>query len=528
MADSPSAPFSLDFQPGISRDGTNFDSSRWLDCLWARWRLGRPRKMGGFSNAFAGLKGVPRRIHMFYDGTNIIAHIGTTNSIQQVIINAATGAFVSTADRTPAGFAASIYNGFTMDAIFDTTSQAVQLLVHYTQDTRFLSNPVPTLPLIGIINAQTPLAGLVQPGNLFGGTYAAPFVSGGIVCSQPYAWAFDTAGKVSWSAPNLPNYLGVVGGTSGAGTARISAQKIVQGIALRGGGVNSPAALFWTLSELISATFIGGVPVWAFNTVSPSASILSSDSVVEYDGLYFWAAVGRFMVYNGTVVELPNTQNQDWFFDNLNWQYAARCQAFKIPQYGEIWFCAPLFGNTECSHAVIYNVRENCWYDTVLPNGGRSCGYFAQGLRYPIMCGSTANANGLWDMWLHENGTDQVNADNSVAPIRSYVETGWLGGPKNTPPSDDGLSIQQLEPDIIQTGDLSTWLVYAPNARANTNVTNALPIRFTPMTPQEQLVSFNETSRLFKLHIESNVIGGSYILGRNLLHGQTSDARRVS
>src|SRR5215469_17281926 len=94
----------LNFLPGIQRDGTMLDSDRAIDGQWCRWRLARPRKMGGFFRAYNGLAGVPRRINMFYQGKNTYVHIGTGKSLQQVVLDR-NGRVISVADRTPALFA---------------------------------------------------------------------------------------------------------------------------------------------------------------------------------------------------------------------------------------------------------------------------------------------------------------------------------------------------------------------------------------------------------------------------------------
>lgn len=522
-----SSPFVLDFKPGVQRDGTEFDSDSFLDALWCRWRLGKPRKMGGFKQITNRLSGVPRRIHCFYTGGNIIAHVGTVAGIQQVVFDA-TGALVSISDRTPPTFGAGANVGFTMDAIFDTTSAVVQLMVHAVPDTSALATTINTTPFIGQIDSTSPLAAFSAPADVGGGVWRAPSVSGGIVSVQPYAFDFSSDGNVGWSAPNLPLTLGVTQGSTGAGQARISAQKIVQGMPLRGGGSQSPAAIFWSLSEVITASFVGSASgTFAFNTVSPSSSILSSDGIIEYDGLYFWAGADRFLVFNGTVNEVPNKFNQDFFFDNLTPAYEARTFAFKVPRYGEIWWCACLFGATEPNWAVIYNLRENCWYDTPLPNGGRSAAYFAQGFRFPIMGGSVLDGTHGYKLWFHETGVDEVTGSTSAA-IRSYFETGWFGGPRNTPPDDRGLSFDQFEPDIEQRGELSVTVIGAPNARTQpiTGPTVVLPA--VPSSSQGAFASFvpKQSLRLMRLRVESNVLGGNYIVGRNLGHGQPGDMRK--
>lgn len=522
-------PFVLNFKPGIARDGTTFDSDQYSDGLWCRWRLGRPRKMGGYRQITNQLSGTPRRIHMFYQNGQVIAHVGTVSGIQQVVFTHQTGELISISDRTPSTFTAGNNIGFTMDAIFDTTSSVVQLVVHFVPDMGEIATATTIVPVIGQIDATTPLAPFTDP-SPSDGTWTQPAISGGIVCVQPYVFDFDSNGLVQWSAPNLPLYLGVTGGSSGAGQARISAQKIVAGAPLRGGGTQSPAALFWSLSEVITATFVGSANgVFRFNTVSPSSSILSSRAVIEYDGLYFWVGVDRFLVFNGTVTEVPNPTNQDWFFNNLTPNFEDRTFAFKVPRFGEIWWCAAMFGSTEPNYAVIYNVRENCWYDTMLPNGGRGAAYYAQGFHYPVMGGTLDSYDGAYSLWMHEYGVDELRG-NTARPVRSYFETGILGGPKNDPPDDKGLSFQQLEADIDQTGDLEVYLLGQANARAPVVQGTTITLPAIPNTPQEQFASFTEKIplRLARLHVESNTLNGNYIVGRNIAHAQPAEARLMS
>jgi hypothetical protein len=519
----PESAVPLNFNPGLQRDGTALDSTRYLDALWTRWRLGRPRKMGGYKRITNQVAAIPRRIHLYYAGNTIIAHIGTSNGIQQVVFDI-NGNVISVNDRTPAAFQGGPNIGWTIDAIFDTTSSVVQIVAHGVADLLALANPSPATPFIGELTATSKLSAFTSP-NPSSGTWTQPNVAGGIVCVQPYLFDYDANGFVGWSAPNLPGYLGVTGGSTGAGSARVSAQKIIAGMPLRGGASNTPAAIFWSLSEVIVASFIGSPAFFAFNTLSPSSSILASDAVIEYDGLYFWPGVDRFLVFNGTTVEVPNGQNQDWFFNNLTPGLSAKTFAFKIPRYGEIWFCAPMFGNTEPSHAAIYNIRENYWYDTQLPADFRTCGYFAQGFPTPIMGSAVPDTTG-YKLWMHETGNDAVDG-NALSAIRSYFETPAFAGPKLDPPDDHGYSLAQLEPDFVQTGDMTVTPTGAFNARSGEFAGQAVPIPATPQGPQDQLASFKFERRLPRLHFESNTLGGSYISGRHVLHGQQGDSRRT-
>lgn len=516
-------PLALNFKPGVQRDGTNVDSDSCIASLWNRFRLARPRKMNGYHMASDDLIGIGRRIHMFYNGDQTIIHVGTSKSLQQIILDS-NGNFVSTHDRTPLAFPGGPSPGWSLDALFDTTSSAVTLVAHAVPNIDTIGNTTRGPIYTGIIDAVTPLTALTPPGDPEGGDYTAPSVAGGIVCIQPYVFDFDLDGFIGWSSPNNVQKLGLKQGTSGAGNARASAQKIVTGLPVRGSGTSPPAALFWSLSELISANYVGGSPIFAFNTISPNSSILSAQSVIEYDGLYFWAGVDRFLVYNGTVVEVENPYNQDFFFDNLNWAAAGKSFVTKVPRYGEIWFCAPLFGATEPNFAVIYNIREKCWYDTELPNGGRTAGYFAQGFRYPVMT-SPVPSGGAYKLWLHEHGKDQTG-DGDPEPIRSYFETPFIGGPRNSPPDDKGISFLQLEADIRQVGDMVVWVSGSWNPRAGDYSTGAAFLKANPETT-EQLVGLNSARRLGRLHFESYTLNGDYIVGRSVVHVESSDALKT-
>lgn len=512
----------LDFAPGIQRDGTRLDTDCAVDALWCRWRNRRPRKMFGYKSLLANMDAAGRRVHMFYLGDKVYAHIGTGKSLLQIVLNQS-GEVLSTANRTPDIYPSGPDAGWTLDAIFDTTSSVTQLVAHSTPNIGITATATKTIPYIGDITTTDKLVPLNYTGSDTEATYDTPEISGGIACIQPILFSFDSDGGIGWSAPNLPNTLGVHGGSSGAGRARVSAQKIIAGMPIRGGGANSPAGIFWSLSEVIIAQYVGN-PVWfAFSTISPSSSILSAQSVIEYDGLYYWAGIDRFLCFNGTVREVPNKYNADWFFDNMNWSQSGKAFAFKVPRFGEIWFCAPLFGATEPSHAVIYNVRENCWYDTELPNGGRSAAYFAQGFPYPIMSGCTAGSDG-YSLWLHEYGFDQVVGD-VITPIQSYFETPVLGGSRGNPPISDGVSCGTMEPDFVQSGALTANVTGGWNARSGDAPGEIVSIPEQPGAQLEQIASFKDSRRQPRIHVESNVLGGNYIAGRSLLHIQKGDGK---
>jgi hypothetical protein len=219
-------------------------------------------------------------------------------------------------------------------------------------------------------------------------------VSGGVVTLHPYVFVYGNNGLIKNSgAGNVQDWV-----SADANEVSVATGKIVQGLPVRGGS-NAPSGLFWSLDSLIRVSYIGGAGTppqyWRYDLISSQSSILSAQSVIEYDGIYYWCGVDRFLLYNGVVKEIPNNMNQNYFFDNLNYAEREKVWVTKVPRFGEIWWLYPRGTATECTDAVIYNVRENIWYDTGEALGAqRSAGYFSQIFPFPISADWNLNASG--------------------------------------------------------------------------------------------------------------------------------------
>jgi hypothetical protein len=363
--------------PGIKRDGTRLEGDQYVDGEWCRFQRGLPRKIGGYRaiNKFA--RGLPRTLAGYTQDKQTYVHMGSSDRVERFFIDGAYNTSLIV-DRTPASsFTADPNNLWQFAFAYDTTNGnqlVAQVAPNLDCVCNSLGGEIYTGDLLGT-GALVPVPALNKPANFS--------VTGGVAALPPYTFAFGNDGYVAWSVPNKPDdYVG-----SGAGNAYVTAQKIVRGIALRGGPGNSPSGLLWAADALIRASYVGGTATFQFDTISTETSILSAASVIEYDGVFYWAGTDRFLMFNGVVREVENNLNLNFFFDNLNMEQRQKVFAVKVPRYGEIWWCFPKGGSIEPNHAVIYNVRENTWYDTPLPNGGRGAGLFPTVFQKPIMTG---------------------------------------------------------------------------------------------------------------------------------------------
>src|SRR6185369_14779719 len=138
--------------------------------------------------------------------------------------------------------------------------------------------------------------------------------------------------------------------------------------------------------------------------------------------------------------------------------------AFKVPRWGEIWWCYPRGSATECTHAVILNVREGTWYDTELPGSGRSAGLYAKVYSKPFMVDVDLTATG-YTLWQHETGTDSV-LGSTVDPIPAHFTTSEISMLGTQQPADKTLRCARIEPDFVQTGNMTVTITGRANARA--------------------------------------------------------------
>lgn len=537
------SPIQLRSVPGIKRDGTKFEGNNYVDGQWVRFQRGLPRKIGGYRQISNYAGGIVRQFYTQALNNFVYTHIGHNNGIQKFTLDY-DGNTSAPIDRTPAGFVASDNYAWNFDAMYDGAGSGTVIIANATDTLDDISEGTPLPIWIGDIYGTSALTPIVDATK-------GPILScGNILVLHPYLFVLCKNGYIRWSDANDPTNFS----TGDAGDAFISSSKLVKGLPLRGGNQN-PAGILWTLDSVIRVTYVGGDAVFEFDTITASTSVLATNGIIEYDGIFFWAALDRFMMYNGVVKEVENNINLNYFFDGLNYKYANKIFAMKVPRYGEIWWCYPRGNATECTHAVIYNVRENTWYDTELPNGGRSAGIYAQVFRSPLMAGIapvpaptpqfritedddlritedgdyriTDTGSDTYKIWRHEVGSNEIDGQQ-INAIQSYFETSDLTMVVSDEPKNFSLGIKCIEPDFVQSGNMSVQIVGRINARAQEVYGPKMYFPAVATQPDEELVFFKEQRRELRFRFESNTIDGDYQMGQILVHIEQGDGRMRS
>lgn len=496
-------------RPGIKRDGTRFDGDFYTDGLWTRFQRGLPRKIGGYRSISKYLAEPSRGLTAFADGELVYCHSGGSSKLERFTIDTEANSSVMT-DRTPVGLAVSANNKWMFDYAYNTTGTDQVILAHCAPNDAALANATGGQIFIGDVLGTSALTAVTLPANAN--------ATGGIVNLSPYLFYYGSYGIVGWSKAGHPDDLA----TGDSGQARPWGTKIIKGLPLRAGSGSAPAGLFIAYDAVLRSSFAGGAAVFNFDTIATGTSIISPDAALDVDGVIYWAGVDRFFMFNGVVREVPNSMNVNWFFDNIN--PAARTKVFAMaqPRFGEIWWCYARGEATECSHAVIYNIREQSWYDTPLPAVGRTAAQFSNFFPAPLMTSADGTTN---KVWIHESGVDEVDGA-AVAPIESYFETCDISL-MSMKGQNSKVRISAIEPDFVQRGPMTVQVTGRANARAREIYSTEFAFPEDPTEPSEQIVVLKEQRRQLRLKFTSNVVGGDYQMGKVMAHLEPGDGTKV-
>ena len=578
--------YNLSIAPGIQRDGTLFDAPCYVDGVWVRFQRGRPRKIWGYKGIFINAPGITRGMAMQSQNGENYVYAGYSDSLQYWQTDNDDGVGSGPYNVTLNNFTANDNNLWQFDISYDSAGTgALTLIAHPGQNLEDIDSTVNTPVLFGtfpggsmskvgvftatgtatgttisiptqnyliavgqtvtgtgipantkvtfvtVVTSPTPLTTVTISNSVSGSPTSFTFdnniaVSGGCVMLYPYLFVYGNNGLLkNNSAGDLQNWVG-----ADANENNVASTKIVKGLPVRG-GTTAPAGLFWSLDSLIrvvyNPTTVGTSTIyWTYDIVTSQSSILSSQCVIEYDGIYFWCGVDRFLAYSGVVQEVPNDMNMNYFFDNLNYVQRQKVWATKIPRWGEIWWFYPKGDSVECNDAIIFNFRDKKWYDAGQALGAnRSSGVFSEVFRFPIMAGNQVDQGDTYTLWQHEIGVDEVRL-NQVNAIESSFETnslGWVnGGPgtKQIKGLNRWIRVERVEPDFVQSGEMSIIVTGKSYADDENQVSE--PYVFDSTTLK---IDMREQRREMRLKFVSNTVNGNYQMGNVLVSADIGDER---
>ena len=495
------------YKPGINRDNTDFQPEYCTNGQWIRFNKGKIEKIGGmispgestnFQNqVVSSILLVPKAAN-----NDVNVYLLANNNISKYSVDRDIGAIQNNQVKTLTMNNGALWNS---TIVVDNNVKKVLFLAAFNANNISSNTPIELYSVNESANISTTSKKTI--------TNISQLITGGMYYSAPYLFLYGDNGFVQYSEAGKPfefkndkNFV-------------VSTDKVIYAASIRGGS-SSPALLFWTLSSVVRAINVGAESVeFRTDIISNSSSILSSRCIVEYDGLFFWIGTDRFFIYNGVVQEMVNNLNSNFFFNNIDMNHRQKVFGVKNPRYGEIWWFYPEKGqdqnNVQNTRAIIYNKRENTWYDVAI---NRNAAFFSSYFGSMFTHGkSIVNNTDSTFLWKHEEGvkekvqtTEQEILSSFTTPIFSWA----IFNPQNQPTNNDNfISLKRIEPDIVMDNDTDTIDI----------VVNSFRYPQSPKT-QNTAKSFTRVTEKIDFHLQGRNISFTFSTGKNFKLGNTSIA----
>ena len=494
-------------QVGIQRDGTDFDCTMYTEGSWVRFYKDRAKKIGGYQVLHPGTQEIVREMYSTNTAGAIILYLGRASSLTYLQVSLE-GTTTSPIDRTPIGFTYDVNNQWSITTVCLLNDLTTYIVATAAPNALDIGNTARFPVYVGTLTGTAPLIPLTNGGDPI-------LTAGGVMTILNFTVIYD-----------IDSFILINNGEdfdSWEAQKPISSSKFVYGDAVRSG--NESAGLLWSLDNVVKLTYTGlstdNFPMFEQSYVSTQSTILSAKCVVNYEPFFFWIGDDCFYIYNGTVSELPNTTNKDWFFNNLNRDYKERVSAFINRRFGEIWWLFPKGESTENNHALVYVVASQTWYDTDQIDRAYGLASSSQ-FKYPILSSSAPEFYGesfLYPIWMHERGLNKISFGRVEAITSSFttnINNMWLENPKATV-----INVDKIIPDIQQSGDI----LFQVNAKSYPNDSYS----------QSNLITLSEGTlfkdvrfkgSFFSFTFISNVIDGDYLMGKTMVLLDITDDQR--
>ena len=146
--------------PGVQRDGTQFDSDRYIDGQWCRFsgEKARPQKMGGYEKMFEFEGNVPRGAFVVSTTPLATVYVGDSDILNAYSVDKNTGMQNGVVvDRTPILFTTNPYNQWSFDIMTQGQGGPSIILAMATRNLYSVYQDTETPIYYGRIDSNDPL-----------------------------------------------------------------------------------------------------------------------------------------------------------------------------------------------------------------------------------------------------------------------------------------------------------------------------------------------------------------------------------
>jgi hypothetical protein len=353
--------FAIDIPPGVSRQGTEYQSAgRWWNANLVRWYGRKLGPIGGWQpRSASAVSGLARAILGWVDNSGgrwigIGSHTrlqvqNTSGAVYDITPAAFTTGNADETANTGFGDGAFGSGGFgvprpdtgatTPALVWDLDTWGQDLLALAHSDGRILQWQRNTsVAAAAVSNAPTGCYGLV-------------------VAEQGFAIALGAGGdprKVQWSDQNgLTTWA--ASSTNQAGAVSLATPgKLIKGLRL------GPAVFVLTDVDAHLGQYLGLPYVWSFQRVAHGCGAMSKGCAISTGSAVIWWSKSGFWIYDGAARPVE-CEVWDWLAANLNESQRSKISGFHNSRFGEVWWFYPSATSAENDSYIYWDYRRDHW-----------------------------------------------------------------------------------------------------------------------------------------------------------------------
>lgn len=252
--------------------------------------------------------------------------------------------------------------------------------------------------------------------------------------------------------------------------------------------------ILWTDTAIYLMQYIGSNFVYSTRNVGLQCGLIGPGAFAVVDGVAYWMSARTFMMYNGSLQEMPRASEIQPIFDSLDEEQRFKVACYFNPDFREIWWHYPSTGQTEPDRYVMVSLDDWSWVTGSLQRN-------AYGIMTLVGKNTILAVDENGTIFEHESGVD---ADGEA--LAWHIESAFF----DIENGNKGLNIDGYIPDYKrQTGDFTLTFTSLDMPED----TDTLDSEVETVGEGDSMVDLRHFGRQAKFRLEQDEVGGDFRLG---------------
>lgn len=293
-----------------------------------------------------------------------------------------------------------------------------------------------------------------------------------------------------------------------AATNSANVRKLQEGSRLIAGArLAQQINVIWSDTSIFLMQYLGNNTVYSTRVIASNCGLLAPGAFCVENSITYWMSNHTFYLYNGGVMEIPNSADVQPIFDLMNSEQRSKVTCFYNPKHNEVWWCYPSTSADEPDSYIAVCLDDYAWTKGTMDRT-------AWGTTLVATVQTVLAVDSAGTIYEHEIGVD---ADG--AAMAWHVETAYF----DMDAGNNSFDIDGYIPDFTEmAGTITLDFTALDTPRGDTIDTTSKTI-----TEARTIVDLRVGGRQAKFRLSQEEVGGDFRLGAPRLEVRRRGKRRA-